>query len=240
MSKLGNGPRLLLILGVLLCTGIGIAEATTITFDAPPYNALPYYTPITHSGPTTPNAESVLTNQLAPLGVVFGKAGVSMGVAVVRLASLWPSSPPNSIAGLDAQGILPGDERGILSGDIYFEFVLPGTSIPAYSDGIGLGFTLGDFGGDTDAFQIRCYDLANTLIDTVQASGDSRFSVALTKPGIHRVEVDLAANKYGYSMDDLSFGALRAGGVIPEPVTLVSIAMAVFGLGRYVQRRRLG
>jgi hypothetical protein len=172
------------------------AEATLIDFES-----IPVFTDVNVGGDIVPVAGSVLTTEFAIDGVVFGKAGVSAGVANVR-DSLAPSSGLNSVQGLNAAGIIPGAGGGAGLGDIFFSFVEPGTLTPTTVDMVS--FTIGDAGGDLDIFEIRSYDLADMLIDTQNVQGNSRFSVTINVPGIHRIEVDFTG-EFGYSLDDLMF-----------------------------------
>src|SRR5688572_4016513 len=66
----------------------------------------------------TPPPASVVTTEFAPLGVVFGRAGVSAGVSVQSSATNV-ASPPNGACGLNAAGAIPN----ICAGDIFFNFV---------------------------------------------------------------------------------------------------------------------
>jgi len=182
------------------------------------------YTMITGGGNKTPNPPSVVTSDFMSDGVLFGKPGVSTGIAVVR-DSFGPSSGLNSAAGLDAAGILPGTSSGSCVGDIFFSFVLPGTLTLGETDYVS--FTIGDTGGDLDIFEIRSYNLVDTLFDTQNVSNASRFPVTISLSGIHRVEVDFSGD-YGYSLDDLSFTT-----PVPEPMTI-----CLLGLGSLLLRRR--
>lgn len=203
----------------------GLVYATPLDFEGLPY------TLIVGGGDIAPNPASILTNDFAPQGVVFGRSGTSAGVAVVR-DSLAPSSGLNSVAGLNAAGVIPGTGiGGAVVGDIYFSFVEPGSSTPSTTDWVS--FTIGDSGGDLDVFQIRSYDLSNTLINSADVSGVSRFPWALALPGIHRVEVDFTGD-FGYSLDDLDFGPVA----IPAPG---AILLGVIGAGLVgsLRRRRI-
>jgi hypothetical protein len=176
--------------------------ATTVDFEGFPF------TPIDSAGDHPPVATSVLTDQLESAGVLFGKAGVSAGVAVAR-DSFKPSSGLNSVVGLDGAGTIPGSgANGAAIGDVFFSFVIPGTTIPATTDFVS--FTIGDAGGDLDVFQIRSYDTLNALIDVQNVSGAARFPVTISVAGIHRVEVDFTGQG-GYSLDDLSFDTPAGG-----------------------------
>jgi len=211
------------LIAVLTVVVHGIAYATPLDFEGLPY------TLVTSGGNHTPDPGSVLTNNFASQGVVFGKLGISAGVAVVR-DSLAPSSGLNSVAGLDAGGIIPGTTSGAFLGDIYFSFVVPGSSVPATTDWVS--FTIGDAGGDLDIFQIRSYDLSDTLINSADVSGASRFPWSLALAGIHRVEVDFTGD-FGYSLDDLDFNA----GVVPVPGAILLGTIGA-GLVGWLRRRR--
>lgn len=219
MRRLISGLRPLIVL-VLLILPQGNLWATTIDFEGLAF------TSITSGGDTVPVAGSVLANEFMGVGVLFGKAGVSAGVAVVR-DTLAPSSGLNSVGGLNAAGVLPGTGSGALVGDIYFSFVVPGSTTAGTTAGVS--FTIGDGGGDLDMFQIRSYDLGGLLIDTQNVSGNSRFLVTIGVAGVNRVEVDFSGD-FGYSLDDLNFNAPEAA--VPEPGTL-----GLLGLGLLLAAR---
>jgi hypothetical protein len=178
---------------VMQTTASAAVAATTIDFEGLPFS--------TNLNGAPNNPASILTTQFQNLGVHFGKAGVSAGVAVSNETSFAPSSGVLSAMGLDAAGIIPSGPGDAL-GDIYFSFVVPGTTTPAQTDVVS--FTIGDAGGDVDQFQIRSYDLGGALIDTQDVGNSSRFAVSISVVGIHRVEIDFLGD-YGYSIDDLSF-----------------------------------
>jgi hypothetical protein len=193
-----------------------LSDAVVIDFEG-----LPFTPVVAGTIPAIP--ASVLIDNFKADGVIFGKSGVSAGVAVVR-DSFAPSSGLNTVAGLDAAGNIPGGV-GATVGDIFFSFVVPGTSTPASTD--LASFTIGDGGGDLDIFQIRTFDLADSLINTQDVSGSSRFPVTISVPGIHRVEVDFTGD-FGYSLDDLSFTA-PGGASVPEPGTLLLLGAGLAG-----------
>jgi hypothetical protein len=181
-------------------TFVPVNALTVLDFEGLPYSTNYWGAP--------ENPASVLTDNFASVGVIFGRAGVSAGVAVVNNSSLAPSSGVLTVVGLDADGIMPRTDQGAHVGDIYFYFVLPGTTSPGVTDAIS--FTVGDAGGDEDIFQIRSYGLDGTLLDLQNVSGASRFAVSINAPGVHRVEVDFSGD-FGYGMDDLSFNEPTGG-----------------------------
>ena len=65
---------------------------------------------------------------------------------------------PNAITGLNASGQI----MSLASGNMYFEFVLPGTLTPASTD--SLSFSIGDFGFDFDSWTINAYGIGDALI----------------------------------------------------------------------------
>ena len=116
---------------------------------------------------------------------------------------------------------------------IYFNFVLPGTTVAAVTDFVS--FTIGDSGGDLDVFQIRAYALDGSLISVQDLSGTSRFAASISVAGIHRVEIDFTGD-YGYSMDDLEFNTPTGEAPVPEPSTMALLGLG--GLVMYLRRRR--
>jgi hypothetical protein len=192
------------------------------------FEGLPFNTVV--AGDIVPIAGSTLTDEFSGDGVVFGRAGISAGVAVVR-GSLAPSSGENSVGGMNSAGILPGAGLGGGLGDIFFSFVLPGTMTPSQTSFVS--FTVGDAGGDIDIFEIRSYDLADNLIDIQNNSSSSRFAVLISVPGIHRVEVDFTGN-FGYSLDDLEFPTPQ--GIVPEPATFIVSGLGLLA-GVHLRRR---
>lgn len=208
------------IVSGLFFSPIESAKAASFDFEGLPATFLPADTP-------TPG--SVLTDNFISQGVRFGKAGVSAGVAVVEPGfGLSPGTIGNSVVGLDQFGNIPH----IITGDIFFNFVLPGTTTAAVTD--FLSFTLGDgdvIGADLDVFDIRLYDLTDNLIDTLNVSGLSRFPVSINSPGIHRVEIDFQGD-FGYSMDDLAFNTPTETPreSVPEPTSALGV-LALGGLG---------
>ena len=166
----------------------------------------------------TPPAGTVLTNQFAAQGVVFGLAGASAGVAVTD-AALAASSGVNTIVGLTAAGNITLADTN----DIYFSFVTGGGSAPGITDLVS--FTLGDSGGDTDVFVIHAFDASGFEIATQNVSGVARFPVTIAAAGINRVRIEFLSDPFGFSLDDLGFND-TVPVAVPEPSSLFSGGLA--------------
>jgi hypothetical protein len=194
-------------------------RAAVIDFDSLPAS--------TNVSGVPDNAASVLTTQLDTDGVIFGRLGVSAGVAVVQLATFDEVSPPNTIVGLDALGEIPA----FASGDIHFRFVLPGTGLPGITNTVS--FQVGDDCCDEDSFVVRAYDLADTVLDTQLIVGNSWQPYALAMPGIHRIHIEnVSPHTSGYAVDDLAFATPTA---VPAPGAVGLFALAGIAL---IARRR--
>src|SRR5688572_16486591 len=83
MKSMVNSFRLLIVCSVAMLSLAAPAQAALITFDG-----------LTATGQLTgtPAAGTVLTNQFAAQGVVFGLTGVSAGVALTNNSAFAPSS----------------------------------------------------------------------------------------------------------------------------------------------------
>lgn len=200
--------RLGLLVAVVssLCSAAG--AATTINFNEVPATPRP-----AGAGSYVPLPQSVVTDRYRPLGILFGREGVSAGVAVTQ----FDLGEPVGAVGLDAAGSVPGTRKGTNVGDIYFRFVIPGTDTPAAANDVR--FTVGDGGGDVDLFQIRSYGLGGDLLDTRSYAFPSYSPVTIPVGNVHRVEIDFTGN-FGYLMDDVTFT------VVPEPAAAVLLASA--------------
>ena len=202
-----------------------VAVGQTVTLD---FNDLPF---TEQSGQPpyngyAPLPQSVLTDHFRPVGVVFGREGLSAGVAVFKASY----DGNHAVAALDAHGLVPpGDDdhdSGAFAGDTYFRFVTPGTDVPTVADDVV--FNVGDAGFDLDVFDIRSYGLDGALVDSQSFSTIAWRRVSLPTAG-HRVEVDFHGD-LGYWLDDLSFS------VVPEPQSLALVAGAALCTAR--RRRR--
>lgn len=209
-------PKHYLLAAALSVAAISPAHAVFINFDS---------LPGTNQTSGTPPASAVLTDDLDALGIIFGRAGISAGVAVNAAAAF---SSPHGISGLDVNGTIPAHS----SGDIYFSFVVPNTTIAAVTNSVS--FYIGDGGGDLDIFQVRSYNIANVLVDTQNVSGNSYFQVSVIDPAIHRIEVDFDNNSNaGFTLDNLSF---NDPGAVPDASSSMLLVLA--GLASLVGLRR--
>lgn len=172
---------------------------------------------------TTPSAASVLSDDLAHLGVIFG-SGTSAGVAVIDSGVIQAGSGMNSVVGLDAAGDIPS--RAI--GDIAFRFVDPFTGADTTASGVS--FTIGDGGGDLDEYEISAYDLDGNRVYFLPTASTGRFAVNISSNEVARVEIDFTG-AFGYSLDDLAYT------VVPGPG---SAGVAALGLVFAARRRRWG
>jgi hypothetical protein len=203
------------VMAVFLATAVS-AQATLLDFDA--------LAASTNLGGIPNNPASVLSTNLNGDGIVFGRAGVSAGVAVVTYLG-EAFSEPNFISGLNNAGSLIGN----VAGDLYFHFVVPGTLISAATN--SLSFVIGDSGGDFDSWTIRAFNLAGVLIDTQMLSGDSYQVYSLNMGGIHRIEIDnTTGTTAGFAVDDLDFDT--PAGAAPEPTMLGLLFVGVLALAR--------
>jgi hypothetical protein len=210
-----------LMIGLMVVSSAGSARAALIDFEG---------IPATTATSGTPPPNTVLTNNFNALGVVFGLSGVSAGAVVSNASATAPSSGTQTAGGLAANGTI----TPTLDDDLYFSFVLPGTSTPAVTNSIS--FTIGDSGGDFDTFIIHSFNLANAEINTQNVSGAARFPVTINTPGVNRVRIEFTSDPFGYTMDDLSFTTPT-----PEPASalaLCGVAAAAGALGR--RRHRHG
>ncbi|MDZ8106800.1 MAG: PEP-CTERM sorting domain-containing protein [Nostoc sp. DedQUE12a] len=206
--------------GTVFMGQINAAQAALLTFEELPTTTLPASTPV---------PESVLTDDFISDGVLFGKTGVSAGVAVVSTGFGLDPSAGNTVVGLDQFGNIPD----IVTGDIFFSFVLPNTLQPAQTDFVS--FSIGNGGVDVDIFEIRAFDVNNTLLQTQNFANQSAFPVSFSLPGINRIEIDFTG-QFGYALNDLNFNTPTPVSSVPEPQTIVGLAM-VLGIGGLMQKK---
>jgi hypothetical protein len=219
--------RLVFIVAVVLLVLAGSAAPTLAAFVN--FDGLPASTNLAG---VPNNPASVLDTDLASLGIVFGLAGVSTGVAVINNPQ-GAFSDPQFISGLNASGQLTAAS----SGNMYFSFVTPNTLVPSVTDFVS--FRIGDDGGDIDSWTINAYGPGNFLLNTQMLSGAAFQLFTLSLPGINRIEIlNTTGDSAGFGVDDLSFNT--PGAAVPEPATLGMLGVALAGLGsrRFRHRRR--
>lgn len=169
----------------------------------------------------TPTPESVVTTEYSSDGVVFGRAGVSAGVAVINNGNTF--SVPNGACGLDALGNI----TDICTGDLYFNFV----------DGVNnaatdfVSFVIGDSGGDLDGWIINVFDLADNLLEARSVTSEANTLQTFAHTGMHRFHLDWTdITGGGYLFDDLSFNTPGSTDV-PESMPFVLMLVGLIGLG---------
>ena len=217
----------LLAAGCAAWGGSAYAAVVDIDFEGLPANIISSTLPGDH----IPAPSTVLTDQFRSDGVLFGRTGVSAGVAIL-LGAASPSSGNNSVAGLDENGLIPGSILGSFIGGTYFSFVVPGTATPGATNWIS--FTIGDNGEDIDLFDISAFASDDSAVYNQSFAHESRFPVTIAVTGIHRVAIDFRGD-FGYTLDDLVFNTPVP---VPVPAGLPLFGTAVAGLGLIVWRDR--
>lgn len=182
----------------------------------------------TADGPAPP--ESIVDTDYAHLGVIFGRPGVSAGVAVINNTAAF--SDPHAATGLDDAGVIDS-----LTGDIHFYFVTPGTMQPATVDEVR--WVMGDNGGDLDKWVVTAYDLNdNQLQPLLLVQSFDQIPVHLTFPGMHRIHVRWNVDsKAGFLFDDLQFEPPPALAT-PEPASVAFWSLGLVALAT-ARRRKL-
>jgi hypothetical protein len=179
----------------------------------------------------TPPDSAVVTDDYSSSGIIFGKAGVSGGVAVVDNPNTF--SLPKGACGLDVNGNL----MSYCSGDIYFNFVDPGdSSKPAVTDAVD--FYIGDGGGDVDPWTINVFDIAGGLIASLDVASQFNTNVAFNYAGMHSFAIlDTSGDTAGYFLDSLGFNTPTAATAVSEPATLSLMAIGLAGIG-FARRKK--
>src|SRR4051812_7680111 len=180
----------------------------------------------------TPPPSTVVTNDYATLGIVFGEAGFSAGVAVVNDPS-DANSPPNAVCGLNAAGNIPD----ICTGDTYFHFVNPANGVSAASTNF-VSFVLGDSGGDTDSYLLHVYNSSNVELEARPVVSLARTLQSFLYPDIARVWIQWTDGPFGYLVDDVTFNEPASTAAVPEPASLTLLAGGLGLIARRMRRRK--
>jgi len=186
--------------------------AVTLDFNDLPFMQQPHEPPYFGFAPPP---ETLVSDRYRSVGVVFGRPGLSAGMAGFRTLE----DGRHTLVALDANGLLPGhpNNGGAYDGNSYFRFVVPGTDTPALAENVS--FVVGDAGGDLDHYEIRGYGLDDALAYVHGVASPSY--VTVTMPfAVQRVEVDFQ-DDFGYSLDDLSFT------IVPEPAAVALLGGAL-------------
>ncbi len=200
-----------LLLTLMLMSGV--SNAVLINFD----NHI-----ATSQGSGTPPANTVVTNDYISEGVVFGRTGVSAGVAVVNNPNTY--SNPNGVCGLNAIG----DLTSSCIGDIYFNFV--NNQSDAVTDFVS--FVVGDSGGDLDRWVINVFGIADKLLESRAVSSLSNVTETFSYSGMNRFQILWASSETtGFLFDDLNFSSPTISVVASEPGTIVLLGLGLVLLG---------
>ena len=168
----------------------------------------------------------IIDDEFSADGIFFGRSGVSAGVGVIN-----NEGPDGSqaVSGLDAGGLISSVGTGCCTGDIFFNFL-------GVTDFVS--FDIGDFGGDTDNFQVRVFSEVDVLLSSLNYSGDSFAdigTVSIAMAGIHRIEIDFDdTNEFGYFLDNVNFNP-----VVPVPAAAWLFGSGLIGLIGVARRKKV-
>jgi hypothetical protein len=160
--------------------------------------------------------ESQLTDQFLDLGVIFSSTGGSVGVVGAPSDAV---SPSNVIGGSSIGSTLP-----VLN---YFEpislqFVSPNTTTPSTT------IKIGAWNDPTGSLiQLSVFDINGNLLESAQA--DQGFFIGISNPLIASATFSYISTQSvnGYSLDDVTFGAVSA---VPVPAAAWLFGSGLIGL----------
>jgi hypothetical protein len=168
-----------------------------------------------------PYTSASLNDQWISLGVLMSDDSVADGISAYSgTFSIGPVSGSRAVA----------DSVNAAGGFVQFDFVQPGTRVPATVLEAGLWV----LNGDTPA-TVEFFDGDGLLIQSLTSAAGTSFVGLRASQGIGRVRV---TDSDFYLVDDLRFTNLT---VIPEPAAglLAGLGLAVLWLGGRISRRRL-
>ncbi|MEJ2612763.1 MAG: VPLPA-CTERM sorting domain-containing protein [Candidatus Thiodiazotropha sp.] len=160
--------------------------------------------------------ESQLADQFLDLGVIFSSTGGSVGVVGAPSDAV---SPSNVIGGSSIGSTLP-----VLN---YFEpislqFVSPNTTTPSTT------MKIGAWNDPTGSLiQLSVFDINGNLLESAQA--DQGFFIGISNPLIASATFSYISTQSvnGYSLDDVTFGAVSA---VPVPAAAWLFGSGLIGL----------
>ena len=171
-------------------------------------------------------AGAIVTNDYASQGIVFGKAGVSAGSAVVNNPNTF--SLPNGACGLDLAANIVNN----CTGDQYFHFVLASDGVTAAVTN-SLSFVVGDSGGDLDGWILHVFDMAGVELEARPVQSISNTLQSFSHAGMHSVWIEWTnITPAGYLLDNISFDETT----VPAPGSL-ALLLAGLGLIGFSRRR---
>lgn len=202
-------------------------SAVTLTFSEP--GLIPGFGP-DQIQTGTPKG-TLLTNQLASLGVLVSTTPGTEGVAWVTNATFVPGAPTGDSLAINT---FPGRTPITTS----FAFVDPANPLVS---GVVDGSSLSVFVIDSEAIPdprviVRTFNHNGILLEE---QGLHAFTAPLTFTMGQVARVDFFDNGGdGHLIDNFSFGSITAIAAVPEPSTFLLVAAGALGLLVYGRRRR--
>jgi hypothetical protein len=183
-------------LGILALSSSTVARVGAVVIDFENLPAMPVV-----AGAPIPAAARLSNQFLLSDGVAF-RSGATY-VAVVELGPNHATSGVNGIAGSTPDGRLWYEPIYPVAARFFYP---ADPSQLAVTDFVSLrGDLEGDSGGSVT---LNAYDVAGNLIGSITVPDSGGQLLAISTPGIHRVEFLGTNNNYGVSVDDFTFNAV--------------------------------